>query len=128
VTRVIDVSVAGVDDDQERRTESGIILPVPDPDKGHPICTLQTDVEGLVFNLAAAEPADVERIAQAIATAQLDGDGELLAFTEPMYGQRCYLTPEGLRRVVGVTRGFAVKVDPRAQRRVVPVPAGVMRA
>lgn len=116
----------------ERVTESGILLPEPDPQKGHPIVVAQTNITGLVYNFAGPTQQHLEEIAAAIVVAQramLEGrEWPQLWFREPQYGQDFALTPTGLQTIVGVCRGYAPLVDAleleRARRAMQQAAAG----
>ena len=108
-------------DEELRLTKSGIQLPEPDPDKGHPIAIAQTDVPGLIYNFAAPTADDVRAIAEKVFEAKrraASGEDVTLEFIEPQFGQVCYLDGAGAAHIVSVVRGWAPKVDPLAEQRL----------
>jgi hypothetical protein len=112
----------------ERVTESGIALPDLE---GHPIAILDTDVPGLMFNVAVPEGEEagvfVRQLAERVALRQRDLEAgdleafEVFDFASAHSGEGFYLTPVGARHITSVGHGRAMKVDPlagRNQRRI----------
>ena len=111
---------------EPRATESGIVLPEPE---GIPICQLVTDVPGLVVNIVIPEGRDrleyVATLAETICARQRDlaqlftpgGSYEPLDLADPSLGEPHYLTPAGIRRVVGVSHARAQRQDPTAAKK-----------
>ena len=104
--------------DEERVTDSGIYLPEPSPDKGHPIAQLLFDQPGYFHNTVAPTDDDLAELAHRIIDAQyaLARGEEIAPFEvrEPQWGKLNYIMPEGIRHTRLVCRAFAVQVDPFA--------------
>jgi hypothetical protein len=104
----------------DRETDSGIYLPAPDPEKGHPIVICNLDVPALAINIAAPEPGDLLDVAHVVTEAQqaaAGGEPVGIWFVEPQYGDDCYITPAGVAHILTVCRGYARFVDPFATQR-----------
>ena len=109
--------------DGERLTDSGIQLPQPD---GYPVAILTLDVPQVQISIVIPEGQDrdqfVEELTERICRKQLQVEsGDVDAFTplqmaDPTMGDPFFLTPLGVRHVIGVGHGRAQKVDPLAGR------------
>jgi hypothetical protein len=112
-----------VSDNGERKTASGIALP---PIEGIPVAIFDTDVTSLMFNVAIPEDEDpqafVQELAERVSRRQRDLElGDVDAFgpfqlASAHSGEEFWVTPVGIRHIVSVGHGRAMKVDPLAAR------------
>ena len=106
---------------EEQRTASGIIIAAPA--ERHAYAFVQCQAEpGAVINFAGPLQADVQAIADKIADAQLRvGAGERVVLwgRDPFLDEPFALLPVGISGIRVVMRGFADKIAPQSQQRLV---------
>ena len=109
--------------EEERRAPSGIVL--PPRSEGPAIVVLQTAVPQLQLNVDLdheADPDGPRRLAEEITRRQLlleagDPDGVPFTLTEPHFGLQYHLTAAGIRAILSVSPGYALKIDAVAASR-----------
>jgi hypothetical protein len=98
----------------DRTTESGIVLPDVE-ERGVPVIHMAFDVPGLSLSVVGPDDDDLVEMAERIATAQRGiAHGEhatLITARDPIYGERLFVMPAAVNRIMYVDRGYARKVD-----------------